>query len=322
MSVSAFRSGRTRIDSRSATNDRGFTLVELLVVIGVIALLISILLPALNKARNAARNIKCAANVRQLVQVTFMYANDNKGVMPAMSRTSAMRFGDYQNSSNGSLQALFNTYLKVPGTYPGATTFEAAVNANVRFNTPGVMVCPSSGIPTAGGTFYRMSYAYYPGSAFPWAPAGDGQLHSLNLKLTKLAALSRAPRLASNGIPAGSSIGSGRVAVWADRCQMILTTGNNGGPTESGHLNPKTGQVFGGNVGRSDGSVAWYPFSKDTTATESFVIITGAIWSPAGSMAAPSDAVGTPTDGNGNLGTNVLMGASWQNNPLLVYGTK
>lgn len=61
---------------------RAFTLVELLVVIGIIALLISILLPALGRAKETAKRIKCLSNLRQMVVSAHLYANEFRGFYP------------------------------------------------------------------------------------------------------------------------------------------------------------------------------------------------------------------------------------------------
>src|SRR5581483_2005564 len=84
------RQARLRLAKGASMSSRkAFTLVELLVVIGIIALLISILLPALGKARDQANLVACQSTMRQVYNYMNMYQNDYQGyVMPARQQIS------------------------------------------------------------------------------------------------------------------------------------------------------------------------------------------------------------------------------------------
>ena len=90
------------ISSANKNNYKGFTLVELLVVISIIALLVSILLPALGTAREQARVVMCLANTKHLGLVTQMYQNDHEQRVPIILNRWAMGHPGYDCPARGS----------------------------------------------------------------------------------------------------------------------------------------------------------------------------------------------------------------------------
>jgi prepilin-type N-terminal cleavage/methylation domain-containing protein/prepilin-type processing-associated H-X9-DG protein len=145
-------------------NRKGFTLVELLIVIGIIALLISILLPALTRARESANAVVCMSNMRQFGLGIQMYADQNKGELPQKGpdgSSPAQAFGQNGQPYNDVIgfddpSIWFNAippmvngqsyFQMIYANYQGKMTLPKA-NAGFR----SIFICPSA---TDAGTFY------------------------------------------------------------------------------------------------------------------------------------------------------------------------
>lgn len=131
---------------------RGFTLIEVLVVIAIVAVLVAVLLPALSSARESARSAACLGNLRSMAAICRTYADEHRGYSPALGQPYA---------------ALPNWALVVQqasgrqGTAPGDL-----------YTTASVLVCPTARGGPGGGELTRTYAINATGHA--GAPAMDG----------------------------------------------------------------------------------------------------------------------------------------------------
>ena len=185
-----------------------FTLVELLVVIGIIALLISILLPSLARARQSAINLQCQSNLRSVGQGLLFYANDHKGKLPY--------------SGSGGWELLWPAQVTMLLGSPMTPTGDQWLNVNGNYAP--VLRCPDVSPDYLSGAWNGGTHYTAIARAMPWWDTNDG------LKGKRLGAYPMATKDASSKMlmwdgPILPAFGNNAPTCNVNQCDWFLTWG-------------------------------------------------------------------------------------------------
>lgn len=156
---------------------RAFTLVELLVVIGIIAVLIAILLPALTKARAQAARTSCISQMRQIVVGVVNYAGENKGYLPEFQGAGPAQTVDYLPNTTG-----HNLNINLGATPPTVPDYGIGRLVNRKYlGTAKIFVCPSLPSALSPNNTERSGYFF---NSHPATQSGSGKLTTRYKKIT------------------------------------------------------------------------------------------------------------------------------------------